>query len=688
MNNHAETYREEANELLTELETSLLELEERPDDMDLIGRVFRAMHTIKGSGAMFGFDDIAAFTHSIETVYDMVREGEISITRDLVSLTLSACDQIRKMAAGENTGGNEDIEASFNEMINQKSPAGKENPAYSITENLHESSSEYITYRIRFRPGRNIFMTGTNLVALLNELSELGKCHVTAQTIDIPKVEELDPEACYLFWDLLLTTKERLNVIRDVFIFVEEESEIKISVIDMENSDEDDEYKKLGEILVEKNDLTPERLNSALKEQRRIGEVLVESDIVDSGMIRSALDEQKHVREIREKRTKEVLASSIRVASDKLDTLVDLVGELVTVQARLSQYSGSRNDSELTAVSEEVERLTSELRDNTMSMRMLPIGTTFSKFKRLVYDLSGNLGKIVKLTTDGGDTELDKTVIERLNDPMVHIIRNCVGHGIESPEVRKRSGKATEGNVHLSASHSGGNVLIQISDDGAGLDHEAIRSRAVEKGIIQPDAELTEKEIFFLIFEPGFSTAEKVTDISGRGVGMDVVKRSVESLRGSIDISSKKGNGMTITLKLPLTLAIIDGLLVDIGNDYYVMPISAVEECVEIERKEADKARQRNMMKFRGKVVPYLNLRDIFNIKGDRPDVEKVVIAETNGGMVGLGVDCLVGQNQTVIKSLSRIYKDVEGLSGATILGDGTVALILDVAQLIQSCGQ
>lgn len=685
MNDHAEAYREEANELLNELEASLLELEERPDDMDLVGRVFRAMHTIKGSGAMFGFDNIASFTHSIETVFDMVRNSEIPVTKNLVNLTLSACDEIKKMVDGENADKNGDIMASFKELIKPELVTAQGDPAGNLSNPLTESSSGYITYRIRFRPGRNILATGTNPATLLDELREFGECHVTARTIDIPVLEELDPEACYLFWDIILTTKRRENEIRDVFIFVEDDSEINIAVIDMENSLEDDEYKKIGEILVERNDLSSDKLSDALQGQKRIGEVLVDADIVDAGTIKSALKEQQHVREIREKRSREIQASSIRVASNKLDRLVDLVGELVTVQARLSQYSGSRDDSELLLISEEVERLTSELRDNTMSIRMLPIGTTFSKFKRLVYDLSESLGKKVKLTTDGGETELDKTVIERLNDPMVHIIRNCIDHGIESPEVRKKSGKALEGTVHLSAAHSGGNVVIKISDDGAGLDHMAIHSRAVEKGIIQPDAELTEKDIFFLIFEPGFSTAQKVTDVSGRGVGMDVVKRGVESLRGSIDIDSKRGEGTTISLKLPLTLAIIDGLLVDVGNDYYVMPISAIEECVEIDREEADRARQRNMMSFRGKAVPYLNLRDLFRIKGDLPSMEKVVITEADGEMVGLGVDLLIGQNQTVIKTLSKVYKDVEGLAGATILGDGTVALILDAAQLVKS---
>jgi two-component system chemotaxis sensor kinase CheA len=316
---------------------------------------------------------------------------------------------------------------------------------------------------------------------------------------------------------------------------------------------------------------------------------------------------------------------------------------------------------------------------------MLPIGTTFSKFKRLVRDLSNQLGKEVILSTEGGETELDKTVIESLNDPMVHIIRNSIDHGIEPPNDRDAAGKPGQGVVNLSATHSGGNVLIRISDDGAGLDTHSIRAKAEEKGLITPDAELEDKDIYYLIFEPGFSTAAEVTDVSGRGVGMDVVKKGIENLRGSIEVESQKGRGTTITLKLPLTLAIIDGLLVDIGKDLYVIPLSVVEECVEMSREEANRSRERNMMNFRGNVVPYLNLRDMFQVEGDPPALEQVVIVEANNKTVGFGVDKLIGQNQTVIKTLSKVYKDVKGLSGATILGDGNVALILDMTELVKS---
>jgi two-component system chemotaxis sensor kinase CheA len=688
MDQHREAYREEAYELLSELEAAMLELEETPDDQDLIGRVFRAMHTIKGSGAMFGFDEIAAFTHEIETVYDRVREGEISVTKDLVDMTLSASDQVRKMVDGDQVDETvkEHILEAFRKMLPDRGQIKETGPEQSaILDPKSEIQNPGITYRIRFRPDPDIFATGTNPLLLLDELRALGPHQVTAQTNKIPPLKDLNPEACYLYWDLILTTTEGINAIKDVFIFVEDACELKIDVIDEEEELEletDADYKRLGQILVERGDVDAEELKQALMSQQRLGEVLQKTGSVSKGIIDSALAEQQSVKEGRERRRSKTLASSVRVGADKLDTLVDLVGELVTVQARLSQKAGTGHDSDLLNIAEEVEHLTGELRDNTMGIRMMPIGATFSKFKRLVRDLSSELGKEVLLTTEGSETELDKTVIERLNDPLVHIIRNSIDHGIEPVDVRAAAGKDRHGTVHLSAIHSGAHVLIKISDDGKGLDPEVIRAKAVEKGLISADAELSESEIFSQIFAPGFSTAKEVTDVSGRGVGMDVVKRSVEALRGSIEIVSVKGSGTTITLKLPLTLAIIDGLLVKIGETCFVLPLSSVEECVELTREEALYRNGRHIMKVRGEIVPYVPLRKLFGINGGRPAIEQIVIAELESHRIGFVVDEIIGQHQTVIKNLGKAYKDVKCFSGATILADGTVALILDVQGL------
>jgi two-component system chemotaxis sensor kinase CheA len=685
-------YREEAVDLLSELETALLELERTPDDTDLIGRVFRAMHTIKGSGAMFGFDEIASFTHDVETVYDGVRNGEIPVTESLIGLTLKACDQIRLMIddeedeAGKDTAQTEELVRSFRAMLKADTdPVGKKNIPDGLYPQKSAEEERQVTYRIRFAPAPGIFTCGNNPILLLGELHDLGKCTVVAHTDLIPSLDEIDPESCYTRWDVLLTTDKGINAVRDVFIFVENDCDLQIEIIDDGiMTDAGNRHKKLGEILVERGDLSAEDVQTILSAQKKVGELLVDQGFIEPVKVQAALAEQKHIQEVHQKRQPEI-AANIRVPAEKLDSLVNMVGELVTVQSRLSQLSARINDLELTQLSEEVERLTAGLRDDTMSIRMLPIGTTFSKFQRLVRDLSSDLGKNIILRTEGAETKLDKTVIEKLGDPLIHLIRNCIDHGIEMPAVRKSLGKPEQGEVYLSAEHSGANVFIKISDDGSGLDTAAIRSKAIEKGLISADAVLSDKECFALIFAPGFSTAQTVTSVSGRGVGMDVVKKGIEALQGSIDITSRKGVGTTITLKLPLTLAIIDGLLVRIEDHHYIMPLSAIEECVELTREDVDKAHGKELADIRGEIVPYIRLRKEFDLCGTAPEIEQIVTARINGRRIGFVVDEVVGGHQTVIKSLGRIYRDVEDVSGATILGDGRVALILDLPKLLHS---
>ncbi len=712
---HRAAYVEEAYELLAELETSLLELEENLDDMEIIGTIFRALHTIKGSGSMFGFDDIASFTHDIENIFDKVRNGEMSVTKELIDLTLSARDHIKLMldepeSADKQKAG--EIIASLKDLTPQIISTNEVKTSPAPPHTVGNESEKDVTYRIRFRPPVDIFTRGINPVHLINELYPLGDCRITAQIDAIPQIVDINPEYCYTYWDIILTTGQGINAIKDVFIFIEDDCELDINIIDGgDNLDKEDvqhnledvfagqgyvtnedlpaitgSHKRIGDILLERNDISEEDLQKSLDVQKPIGEILVDSGLTDSGKIESALAEQEHVRNTLKKKDKtEQVSSSIRVASEKLDNLVNLVGELVTVQARLTQTSASRNDPELFLIAEEVERLTEELRDNTMSVRMVPIGTMYSKFKRLVRDLSSEMGKEILMSSEGADTELDKTVIERLNDPMVHLIRNSIDHGIESPDDRKSLGKPEEGMLNLAARHSGAHVVIEITDDGAGLDPEVIRGKAVEKGLIDQNAELTEKEIFALILAPGFSTAQKITSVSGRGVGMDVVKRNIEALRGSIDISSKKGEGTTITLALPLTLAIIDGLLVKIGTETFVVPLSLVEECVELTGEDISNAHGRQIANVRGEIVPYISLREKFLINGEKPDIEQIVITRVNDHRVGFVVDHVIGEHQTVIKTLGRVYKNIEGVSGATILGDGSVALIMDIPKLVQN---
>ena len=690
MDTQKDLYREEAYELLTVLEDSLLELERNPADMETVGKVFRAMHTIKGSGAMFGFDDIAAFTHTIETVYDLVREGALAVNQELISLTLEACDRIKSMLDASH-GGEDDrpertreLSEAFGRFLSAENGGIQALPAQDKKGNDKVSSSrDNRTYRIRFKPHRDLFANGTNPIPLIRELKTMGECSVVCLLDDLPGLKDLDPEACYAAWDMILTTDQDINVVKDVFIFVEDLSDVAVELIDT-GAEEDPEYKKVGEILVEKGDLCRRELEDTLQARPLIGEMLVDAGKVTKADLGSALMEQEHVRDQRKKRHDTQMESSIRVASPKLDALVNLAGELVTVQAHLSRLAALDGSGELVGVAEEVERLSAELRDLSMGIRMLPIGTTFAKFKRLVRDLSAELGKEITLVTEGEETELDKTVIERLSDPLVHLIRNSIDHGIEPPEARKAAGKPGKGTIKLAATHAGAQVVITISDDGAGLDTEGIRHKALEKGLIAPDAQLSEHQIHELIMAPGFSTAASVTSVSGRGVGMDVVKSNIEALRGSVEVSSTFGAGTTITLKLPLTLAIIDGLLVSIDSEHFVIPLSTVVECVDLTQDDLQHAHGRNLVRVRDEIIPYIHLRETFGLARERDGGEQVVVTEVGEQRVGFVVDKVIGQHQTVIKNLGQMFKDTEGISGATIMGDGAVALILDMHKLTQ----
>ncbi len=689
-----EAFKEEASELLGELESALLELEEKPDDRELVDRVFRAMHTIKGSGAMFGFDAISSFTHEVETVFDLVRKGAIAVTKDLIDNTLQARDCIRNMleASGNveaDAMGSKALLSRFRAMLPAGTGEGK--AAAARTSDAYPeagAAARPVTYRIRFKPASDVFHHGTNPVLLLGELARLGDCRILAHMDAVPSLEEIEPESCKMYWDVILTTDKGLNAIKDVFIFVENDSVISVDPLStpLSGAETEADLKKLGEIFLERGDITAKDLEEALASKKRVGEILVEKGLVSKDEVRSALAEQVHMKEVQEKQRTEESSMSIRVRAEKLDALMDLVGELVTLQARLGQTSQARADAELTLIAEQADRLVSSLRDTAMSLRMLPIATSFARFRRVMRDLSRDMGKEVDLVTEGGETELDKTVIERLNDPLVHLIRNSVDHGIEPAGIREKAGKPRRGSVRLSASHSGSHVLIHIADDGAGLDKEAIRAEGVARGLIAADGEYSDRAIFDLVFLPGFTTAKTVTAVSGRGVGMDVVRRSIDSLGGSVELNSVRGAGTAVTLKIPLTLAIIEGLLVRIGDRHFVLPLQAVEECVELTRKErdlAEKTRGGDMADVRGRIVPYIRLRDWFSIEGEAPEIEQIAIVSTDSDRVGFVVDSVIGQHQTVIKILAGVFKNIPGISGATILGDGTVALVVDVFSIV-----
>ena len=648
----AEIFRLEAQDVLEQLEQTLLDLGDSLDDHNLIDSAFRALHTIKGSGAMFGFSEVAEFVHEFETAFDRVRKGDAVPSADLVSVSLDAKDHIATLIAEP------EVHAAVGEPILDRLRtivgSGKSQVYTQENGNIVDtiasdlSGEETEGWNIRFNlPGDSLSL-GANPVLLLNELRELGSCSVRANTNSIPTLEDLEPEICFLSWEVTLLGDCSKEAIEEVFLFVSDGMDLEISPI------------------------TPK------------AEEVVD-DIVDtsSEVVKDGVDPSGEKTDLRKGPSRG--SSSLRVAAERLDELLDHVGELVIAQARLSQISYDSRDSGLMGVTEEIERLSAGLRDITMGIRMIPIGTLFNRFRRLVHDLSSDLGKNVDFATTGEQTELDKTVIESLADPLVHIIRNSIDHGLESPQSRVAAGKNEKGTVRLSAAHEGAEVAISVSDDGTGLNTDHIRRKAEEMGLISPDTLLSDNELHRMIFHPGFSTAQKITSVSGRGVGMDVVSRTMDALRGRIDVTSRPNMGTTVTLRLPLTLAIIDGMLVRVGSNRYSIPLSAVEECVELPAEVAESTSGRNFLSIRDELVPFLRLRELFETKEPEEIHQKVVIVSAGEQRMGLVVDQILGNTQTVIKSLSRLHADIETFAGATILGDGAVALILDIVQLMRS---
>jgi two-component system, chemotaxis family, sensor kinase CheA len=551
------------------------------------------------------------------------------------------------------------LRAGFQAILTQIASAPPEAAPAPVEAKAEPAVVSTVELRIAFAPHLDFFQNGSNPLGILAELATMGNCQTTTKLDGIPRLEDLDPENCHLGFDIRLQTSKSENEIRDVFIFVEDRCDLSIQVQATPSDDSQD-----------------------------LATTATYLPAVGSGEISQGSPLPATTGNAPPANRPSDGASSIRVSAQKLDNLVDLVGELVIAQARLAQVASTRGDDQLFSVAEDIGRLSAELRDSTLDIRMVPIGTTFVRFRRLVHDLSSELGKEIQLETDGADTELDKTMIERLFDPLVHLIRNSCDHGIESPEARQRAGKNAAGTVRLTAYHSGQNVVLEIKDDGAGLDPVAIRRKAIDSELIDKDGQLPPEEIYKLIFLPGFSTAKAVTNLSGRGVGMDVVKRSVEALRGQIEIASELGKGTTIRLQLPLTLAIIEGLLVDVGAGKFVLPMAMVEECVELTTADVERSHHNRLAIVRGELVPYIRLRDWFGNTGERPDIEQIAITTAEGKRFGFVVDSVVGQHQTVIKSLGRMYQHVRGLSGATILGDGTLALIVDVPALLRTVQQ
>jgi two-component system chemotaxis sensor kinase CheA len=668
-----ETFRQEASELLDSLESVLLDLGQTPQNRDLIDAAFRALHTIKGSGAMFGFDNVAAFTHDFETAFDLIRKGKIDANHEIVTVSLSARDYIRTLIEDPDSTDpiiGDAIVEELQRLIGSGPAAARDAaPAVkSATEAAPEApASGGWRIEIAFEPG--ILRNGTNPLVLLDDLRALGPCTVEADTGAIPVLEELDPETCLITWTVTLDSACSQDEIEDVFMFVRDEMKLVITPLAAG-----------GQAGFGLDMSMPGEAPAAAAEP------VAKAEAAPAPATRAAppapaapASEKAELN----RRAEDKGTTTVRVQAERLDELMDRVGELVIAQARLSQIAHSGNDLAIKAIAEEIERLASGLRDSTMGVRMVPMGSLFARFRRLVHDLSRDLGKPVDFVTVGEDTEMDKTMIERLADPLVHLIRNAIDHGIESAEDRAKTPKSATGRIELAARYVGAQVLVTVQDDGAGLNTARIRAKAEENGLIPPGANLSEHEIHQFLFHPGFSTAKTISALSGRGVGMDVVKRTIEAMRGTIDLTTIPGHGSSVTLRLPLTLAIIDGLLIRVGEGRYIIPLSAVEECIELTAADEARAKGRSFLNVRGDLVPFLRLRDLFESEGQADPHQKVIVTSIGDTRVGLVVDQIIGSHQTVIKSLSKLHADVTMFSGATILGDGSAALILDVAQLV-----
>ncbi|MEH3101273.1 chemotaxis protein CheA [Sphingomonas adhaesiva] len=639
-------FRIEAGELLEQVEQGLLDLRDRLGDLGLVNAVFRGLHTLKGSGAMFGFDALAGFTHHCETAFDRVRKGDVRATPELVDVILSAGDHMRALVDGAASPA--EGQAILDRLAAAVDAAAGVDAPGAAAAAVAPAATQGWTLTFTLPP--DAMANGTNPLALLDELRELGEATIVARTDAIPTLDELVPNHCFVGWDCTLIGDITRDAIEDVFLFVMDDMEITIAPLASQ---------------VEAIDPAPEAAPGPAADV--VAPPVAANDAGNRQPAAAARSQGEHV----------------RVPAERLDALMDRVGELVIAQSRLSQLAGHGQDLALRSVSEEIERLAGEMRDTMMVLRMVPVSTLFGRFRRLIHDLAIETGKSIELVTEGETTEVDKTVIERLFDPLVHIIRNSCDHGLETAGDRIAAGKPGTGLIRLSAHQAGGEVLITITDDGRGIARDRIRAKAEANGLITPGQPMSDDELLGLIFHPGFSTAAQVTNLSGRGVGMDVVKRTIESLRGSIVVKSVDGAGSTITLRIPLTLAIIEGLLVRVGEGRYVIPLSAVEECLELSLEEDLRSRGRSIITLRERLIPFLRLREVFDT-GTRPDTyQKIVVVGTGAERVGLVVDQIIGNHQTVIKAMSPLHRGVASFAGATILGDGSVALILDIAQLV-----
>lgn len=676
---------EEATELADGMEATLLALDLAAVEVEDLHSLFRAAHSIKGNAGTFGFPAVAAFTHQLESTLEPVRQGTRPMTPDLRELLLQGVDLIRSHlhhARREESlpPKEQQTQAALIARLQQDNGTAAPPPAPAPSAPAKSESLKGARgFSIRFEAPVDAFRRGVNLERLFRDLAKLGAMHVWPDLSRIPPVDRMDPEDCHLAWDIRLETGHPQMDVEEVFEFVADGDNLRIQPLTPEGA-----VPNLGEILQVEADVSPADIREALSQQKRLGELLVDMGKVKPEAVNKALEQQQ-------KKKNQAEASTVRVATDKIDRLVNLVGELVITQAMLAQASQQANTMQgeemMSAALLQLDRQTRELQERVMGIRMVPVEMVFSRFPRMVHELGKQLGKDVELIMEGQATELDKTFIEMLVDPLTHLVRNAVDHGMETKEERRLSGKPAMGTIALRASSRGGHIHIEVKDDGKGLNRDRIFQKAQDRGLIPPGSRPSDEELNLLIFEPGFSTVEQVSDLSGRGVGMDVVRQNVRALGGRIEVESQPGRGTLIRLVLPLTLAILDGLTVRVGEETYVFPLASVLESFQRQAGDVQTVKgDREVISLRGEFIPVVRLQSLLGA-GHQAEVSErtlLVLVESEGRRAAMAVDELLGQQQVVIKSLETHYRRVEGISGATILGDGRVALILDVPGLMR----
>lgn len=651
-----ETFRSEALDYLETIESSLLKLEKDKSERDAIDSVFRALHSLKGGAAMFGFSNVNDFAHQLESLYEIIREGSRSMDDPIISLTFRAVDILKGLLRSDDRM--EDKDAYRESLDKLEAMLSHDTKSIPDTEQTAETSpSGQKTYYISFKPAESILDNGTNPLYLLDELANLGTAYVKAHTENLPPLHRIDPTRCYLWWEVILVTDGKKEEIRDVFLFVEDESEIVIELLAEEDILKQQIVKETIDTLDEKSTIPREKLKGMIETGK-------------SGAAEPAAKETSGD------------FQAIKVASSKIDTLINVVGEVVTFESQLAMLANKLQNSELEEVRERMEKLTNRLREVAFDISLVPLSSVVLRFRRLVRDLAVEQGKEINFITEGEETQLDKTIIEHLHEPVLHILRNSISHGIEDEKERKKAGKPLQGEIRLKAYYSGPEVHIEISDDGRGFDFERIRKQAIRRGMIDDYTEISEEDLLELTFRSGFTTTQSVDGVSGRGVGMDVMRSRLSEINGDVSVRSTKGSGSVITLIIPLTLSIVDGLLVRVGKNYFVIPLSVISR---IETMTAGQMKKRNrIFSIQGESIPCIPMFFEPAEEQDGQTDYPVIMVNYHNRKYGFIVNEVLGNNQVVLKPLGKYLRGLEVFSGGCLLGDGTIAFVVDIRKFIE----